>query len=147
MPDPGKDLRIAALRLLTQREHSRLELAGKLAGKAESPEQLDAVLDQLEQDHLLSDNRFARQRVTSRAKRYGDQRLKQELRQQGIADDDIASALAEGGDETERCRAVWQKKFGTRPENAETLVKQMRFLQYRGFSSESIRRVLRGVDE
>ena len=69
------------------------------------------------------------------------------LRQRGVSDEDIAAALPEAGDEAERCRAIWVKKFGTPPVSAEERAKQMRFLQYRGFSGEAIRRVMRGANE
>ncbi len=147
MPDSGRVLRVAALRLLTRRDHSRAELKAKLATTAESPEQLNAVLDVLQAERLLSDHRFATQRVVARAGRYGDARLKQELRQQGVSDEDITAALPEAGDEAARCRAVWARKFRLPPQSVEERAKQMRFLQYRGFSSEVIRRVMRGVDE
>ena len=147
MPDSGQALRVAALRLLTRRDHSRAELKVKLAAAAESPEQLDAVLDALQAERLQSDQRFATQRVVARARRYGDARLKQELRQQGVSDEDISTALPEGGDEASRCRAVWARKFRQLPQSVEERAKQMRFLQYRGFSSEAIHRVMRGGDE
>jgi len=147
MPDSGQALRVAALRLLTRRDHSRAELKVKLAAAAESPEQLDAVLDALQAERLQSDQRFATQRVVARARRYGDARLKQELRQQGVSDEDISTALPEGGDEASRCRAVWARKFRQLPQSVEERAKQMRFLQYRGFSSDAIRRVMRGGDE
>jgi regulatory protein len=77
--------------------------------------------------------------------------LKQDLRQHGVGDEDIAVALPEGGDETERCHVVWTRKFGELPATQEERAKQMRFLQYRGFSAEAIkqtmRRGARGVDE
>lgn len=139
------DLRVRALKLLTRRDHSRAELRAKLAGEAESAEQLEVVLDTLQAQQLLSDNRFARQRVVARAGRYGNARLRQELRQTGVSDDDIAEALPEGGDEAERCQSVWAKKFGHLPQTAEERAKQMRFLQYRGFSGDAIRRVMRGA--
>ena len=82
-----------------------------------------------------------------RAVRYGNARLKQELRQHGISDDDIAAALPEGGDEVARCQAVWARKFGRLPVDATERGRQMRFLQYRGFSGEAIRGVMRGADE
>ncbi len=147
MPDPAAALRVAALRLLTRRDHSRAELAAKLAAQAESAEQLNQMLDKLQAERLLSDHRFASQRVAARASRYGDARLKRELRQQGVGDEEIAAALPEGGDETARCQAVWVRKFGALPQSAEERAKQMRFLQYRGFSGDAIRRVMRGVDE
>jgi len=140
-------LRLQALKILSRRDYSRAELRAKLAPKAESEEQLEQVLDTLQAEHLLSDQRYARQRVTARAGRYGNARLKQELKAQGVGDEDIAAAMVEGGDETERCRSVWRKKFGTAPASAEERAKQMRFLQYRGFSTEAIRRVLRGEEE
>jgi regulatory protein len=141
------DLRVRALQLLTRRDHSRAELRAKLAGHAESADELDAVLDRLQGERLLSDQRFASQRVVARAGRYGNARLRQELRQKGVGDDEIAAALPEAGDESERCRAVWARKFGELPDSAEARARQMRFLQYRGFSGEAIRRVLSGAEE
>jgi regulatory protein len=141
------NLRVRALQLLTRRDHSRAELKGKLAAEAESEEELDHVLATLQSERLLSDERYAAQRVAARGSRYGNARLKQELRQKGVTDEDIDTALPEAGDETERCRAIWAKKFGHLPETAEDRAKQMRFLQYRGFSGEAIRRVMRGADQ
>lgn len=141
------DLRVRALQLLTRRDHSRAELKAKLASEAGSAEELDGVLDTLQEQQLLCDQRYASQLVVSRARRYGDARLKQELRQRGVNDDDIAAALPDAGDETERCRVVWSRKFGQLPQSAAERGKQMRFLQYRGFSGDAIRRVMRGADE
>jgi regulatory protein len=141
------NLRVRALQLLTRRDYSRAELKGKLAAEAESEEELDHVLATLQSERLLSDERYAAQRVAARGNRYGNARLKQELRQKGVGDEDIETALPEAGDETERCRAIWAKKFGHLPETAEERAKQMRFLQYRGFSGEAIRRVMRGADQ
>lgn len=143
MPDPIQSLRVAALRLLTRRDYSRAELVKKLQAQAESAEELDRVLDRLESERLLSDHRYAIQRVAVRGNRYGNARLKQELRQQGISDEDIAMALPEAGDEISRCHLVWQRKFGAWPKSAEERAKQTRFLQYRGFSGETIQRVFR----
>ncbi len=118
-----------------------------MSTQAESSETLLAVLDALEQQGLLSDDRYARQRVLARAGRYGNARLRQELKQRGIGDGEIEAALPEAGDELARCRAIWSRKFGQPPESPEERAKQMRFLQYRGFSHETIRHVLRGVED
>lgn len=141
------DLRVRALQYLTRRDYSRAELLAKLAAHAETGEELEAVLDTLQAERLLSDHRYASQRVVARAGRYGNGRLRQELRQKGVSDEDIEAALPDGGDEGDRCRAIWAKKFGRPPQSAEERAKQMRFLQYRGFSAEAIRRAMRGVDE
>lgn len=143
MADIQANLRIRALQLLTRRDHSRAELKSKLSADAESVEQLDAILDRLESERLLSDHRYASQRVIARSRRYGNGRLAQELRQRGVSDDDIASALPEAGNETERCHAVWARKFTHSPKDVAERAKQTRFLQYRGFSSEAIKETLR----
>lgn len=141
------ELRTRALQLLSRREHSRHELQRKLASHAESEDELNRLLDALESERLLSDHRYAAARVTSRAMRFGDARLKQELRLSGIAEEDADRALAECANETDRCRAVWHKKFGAPPQSAEDRARQARFLQYRGFSADAIRNVLRGDPE
>jgi regulatory protein len=143
MPDSTQTLRVAALRLLTRRDHSRAELEKKLAAQAESGEQLDSVLDRLQEEHLLSDQRYASQRIVSRGKRYGNARLKQELRQQGVSDEDILSALPDAGSEADRCHSVWARKFRQLPQNPEERAKQMRFLQYRGSSGDAIQQIFR----
>lgn len=147
MPDPTQSLRVAALRLLTRRDHSRAELRQKLASTVEDPSTLDAVLEQLESEHLLSDQRFASQRINSRGQRYGNARLAQELRQRGVSDDTIVDTLAAGDDELQRCRTVWQRKFGQQADSPAEHARQVRFLRYRGFSGDSIRRVMHNHEE
>ncbi|MFV0370572.1 MAG: recombination regulator RecX [Azonexus sp.] len=137
------ELRQRALACLARREYSRAELRDRLRPLAEDEAAVDGVLDRLESERLLSDQRYASQRVTARATRYGDGRLRQELRQRGVSDADIATALPAAGDEIDRCRALWQKKFGVLPEAPAERAKQLRFLQYRGFSSSAIQAVLR----
>ena len=138
------ELRQRALRLLARREHSRAELRKKLAPHAESEEQLDALLDDLAGRRLLSDARYAEMRVSSRSARYGNARLAQELKQQGVSAEDCAGALEEAGDELARAHGIWARKFGTLPVDAADRARQTRFLMSRGFSGETIRRVMRG---
>ena len=139
-------LRERALRLLARREHSRAELSRKLAPHAESAEALEAVLDELVARRLLSDERYVEMRLNARGARFGNARLAQELRTQGVDGELVDAALASCDDELTRARDVWQRKFGSRePANdAAGRAKQMRFLMSRGFSGETVRRVLRG---
>jgi len=144
MPD---DLRARALRLLSRREYGRHELGQRLASYAASPDEIGALLDDLEARHFLSDQRYASQRVTARASRFGNRRLAEELRCKGIDEDCVRAALVDSPDEEARCRSVWQKKFEMLPASAEERAKQSRFLHNRGFSPDIIRRVLRGAAE
>ena len=142
-------LRERALRLLARREHARAELARKLAAHAESAEELESVLDDLSERRLLSDERYVEMRLNARSARYGNARLAQELRSSGVGAELVDEALASVEDELSRARLVWQRKFGdscAATDPAER-ARQAAFLMRRGFSGETIRRVLRGGHE
>ena len=139
-------LRERALRLLARREHSRVELARKLAPHAESAEAVELLLDDLSARRLLSDERYVEMRMNARGARFGNARLAHEFRTQGVAGELVDAALSSGPDELARARDVWRRKFGDKPEaqDAAGRARQVRFLMGRGFSGETIRRVLRG---
>ena len=143
----GISLRARALGMLARREHSRAELARKLAAYAESDEVLAALLDDLEASRLLSDARYVEARLNARGARYGNRRLSQELRARGVDAALVETALAACGDEVARARQVWQRRFGAQPPALDVAgrAKQVRFLMRRGFSGETIRRAL-GAD-
>ena len=134
-----------ALRLLAQREHSRLELERKLAAHVEEGEDLAAVLDALEAKNFINPERVAQSVVYTRSKKLGTARVVQELRQKGL-DDETVRAAAEQLRATEHARAwaVWQQKFGTLPATPQERMKQMRFLASRGFGGEVVNKVVKG---
>lgn len=103
---------------------------------------IQALLDQLAARGLLSDTRYAENRVRARASRYGNARLEHELRQRGVDAEVRAEALAGGGDEFERAKALWQRRFGKPPADPAERARQMRHLAARGFSGDVVRRVL-----
>lgn len=142
-------LRERALRYLSRREYSSVELARKLSPHAQSPEEVESVLEHLRQKGLLSDARYVQMRINVRSSKYGNIRLVQELRQQGVADSLIEEELTLAEDELVRAREVWQRKFGGKEDIADMAerARQQRFLMSRGFSGETIRQVLRGKFE
>lgn len=156
---PVPSLRGRALMWLSQREHSRAELRAKLRRWAADPEgppddrrpsasdaEIDRLLDELVAARHLSDSRFVDSRIHARQARFGNRRIQQELRQHGVTLDESASAqLAES--ELRRAVDVHARKFGAMPSTAAERGRQTRFLAARGFTAETIRRVLRGDDE
>lgn len=144
-------LRERALRILAHREYTRHELSSKLASLAESPAQLAALVDDLTASNLLSDQRYTSTRINSRAARLGDARLAHELRAKGVSTELVQAALAAVEDELTRARRVWERRFGCQPTaavaDATERARQIRFLAGRGFSAETIRRVLRTDNE
>ncbi len=144
---PELSLKGRALAFLGRREHSRAELARKLASHAESREQVETLLDELIQQGFLSDERFAESRINARAGRHGSQRIARELRQKGVAEAVVTEMVADlKTDDLQTAKALWARKFGVPPKDAKEKGRQIRFLQSRGFSFDIIRRVL-AVDE
>lgn len=143
---PCQSLRQRAIRLLARREHTRVELARKLAPHG-TPEEIEAVLTELARAGLQSDARFAESYVKSQAVRLGMSRLRQTLRTKGVDVALIESQLknAELPEEMERATAVWTKKFIAPPADRREWAKQARFLQGRGFSSETIGKLLKEI--
>ena len=134
-----------ALKYLAAREHSRSELARKLAPHAEDQAEVDHVLDDLQQRNFLSEERFVASVVHRRSTGHGAARIRQELSLKGITADQMRTALeALLPSELARAHAVWSRRFGTPPTDPREHGRQVRFLMARGFSGEVVRRVLKG---
>lgn len=141
------ELRERALRLLARREHSRAELASKLAAHGE-PEAIAAVLDALEREGLLSNARYAEALAHAYQGRQGSIKLVQTLRRQGIEADLAGAAVqAARASDLEACRALWRKKFGSPPATLKERARQYRFLINRGFPAEIVAQVVGGPEE
>jgi regulatory protein len=133
-----------ALRLLSGREYSRAELERKLESHEEEPGALAQVLDELQAKGFISEQRVIESVLHRRAARLGTARIKQELHSKGLDPQAVTAALAElQTTEYERALAVWCKKFGAPPADAQTAARQIRFLAARGFGSDAIRRVVK----
>jgi len=133
---------------LGRREHSRQELQAKLQPFAEDPDELNALLDELERRGWLSEARFVEQLTTTRRRKFGATRIVHELREKGVSDEAVAAAQAQlKAGEVDAARAVWKKKFGKLPRSLQERGKQARFLAGRGFSAEVVHQVLKGSSE
>jgi len=139
-PDTPGELKARALRHLVRREHSRAELARKLAPHAESPEALEALLDELVSRKQLSDERYADERARSLARKYGPAKIRHDLRSKGIADSVVDRISSEG--ELERARHILERKYREPATTPEERARRARFLQGRGFSMDVITRLI-----
>jgi regulatory protein len=173
-PTPAA-LKSRALRWLAQRDHGRAELERKLVtharalarlaeqaaaasgaetgepgfGGLEEPElrrRVELVLEQLAAAGLLNEARMAEAMLNARAPRFGERRLRQTMQQHGLEPALVDASLASVRDtELERARALWLRRFDGPGATPAERVRQMRFLVGRGFSSEVIRRVIKGA--
>lgn len=147
MAKPEVSLRGRALAMLARREHTRAEMALKLSPHAESPEQLDQLLDALVARGWLSEQRFAESRANSLARKFGSRKIEHDLRSRGVSAEVVERSVEQArAHELEHCRTAWQKKFGMLPQGAAERGRQMRFLAGRGFSADVVSRVLKAGD-
>ena len=140
-------LRERALKMLARREHTRYELARKLAPAGESAE-IETVLDELEARGWLSESRVTEQLIHARRSRFGARRIERDLRERGVSDEAVAAVLPQLKEgELEAARTVWRRKFGRQPKGPAEQARHVRFLQGRGFELEVIFKVIKGSDD
>ena len=135
--------------MLARREHSVGELRIKLLRKGHTPVVVTQAMTGLQQDGLVSDQRFAEMLLTVRRGRgVGPLRIRKELQEKGVAEELINQYLDVSSPEwIEDVRRVRQKKYGDElPTNYAERARQARFLQYRGFTLDQIQRVLNADD-
>jgi regulatory protein len=133
-----------ALRLLSQREHSRAELQRKLAPHVQEGDDLAAVLDELQAKDFISEARVVESTLHRRAGQMGAARIRQELQAKGLGAEAVQQAVDSlQASEFDRAHALWLRKFGAPPGDLRERAKQVRFLTSRGFSGDVIRRVMR----
>lgn len=142
-PQPTPQQR--ALGLLVRREHSRKELARKLAARGVEADAAQAAVERMTAEGWQSDDRFAEQLVRSRANNgYGPVRIRAELGTHGLDRDAVAAAMdAYDGDWTENARDLVRRRF---PRGAEDLAQRRKaadFLARRGFDGDQVRAAVR----
>ena len=132
-----------ALRLLSQREHSRLELERKLSAHETEPGTLAKALDELQARGFISEERVVESVIHRRAAKLGTARVKQELQAKGLSPEAMGEALEQlRSTELERAREVWARKFGESATDPKERARQVRFLISRGFAAEVVRKVV-----
>jgi len=132
--------------LLSLREHSRFELERKLLRRFDTA-LVQQVLQNLEQQGLQSDTRFAEQYVYSRRNRgYGPVRIRAELLERGVSEELITVWLdVPARDWQALMLEAVTKKFGDLPPaDRKEMAKRGRFLSSRGFPSWMINDYLFG---
>lgn len=168
-PPSPRTLKTRAVYYLSKREHSRAELAKKLSQPtykarqaafvhktelpaAPSAELIESVLDDLQRQGFLNDERFAQGLARKNASKHGAARVMASLGQHKLAAN-TTQQLAQQLKDTElsRCYDVWARKFDPikRDEldylqTQAALGKQGRFLMQRGFSGDAVKKVLKG---
>ncbi len=134
-----------------KREYSYAELGAKLKTyleEDESFEQITEILEDFKTRGWLSDARFTEQIIHARSHKFGVNKIANELREKGVADDLIADAIEKVKEnELENAFEIWRKKFKVIPASRDEWARQGRFLQSRGFGFDVIKKVLNSKKE
>jgi regulatory protein len=135
---------------LTRRDHTQFEILQKLAVKGYDQTSAQNIVDELTQAGLISESRFTENFLHWRRQRgFGPMRILAELKARGVTPETIAEHL----DITDNAwlieaQRIWRKHFkGKPPQDYAARAKQMRFLQYRGYTREQISRVIGEIEE
>ena len=153
-------LRWLAFYYLSRREYGKAELKQKLIDKEQNPDKIDALLNEFEDKGYQSDYRTTLMLIRENIRKgRGRERIKQEFYKKKIAMpsnidelidmanteseefsefvDDDEDSLVEGVDWLKLAVTARVKKYGNDiPTEQKDKAKQLRFLQYRGFSSD-----------
>ncbi|WP_194842671.1 regulatory protein RecX [Endozoicomonas sp. OPT23] len=135
------EIRLSAMNILAMREQSRSELFRKLCQKfPDAKEQVETVIEELAVDNMQNDLRFAESFVHSRInKGHGPVRISAELRQKGIGQEVVSEVVPDSGDDFwfEMAIEAKERKFaGKAAKDHKEKAKQMRYLVYRGYTSQ-----------
>lgn len=142
---PKRSLKMRAIGYLSRREYSRAELERKLTPFVEEGDSLEHVLESLQREGWLSDERFTHSVVHRRSARFGTSRIIGELKRNAVDRELVEQVAGELRDsERSRAQAVWSRKFASLPATPAERARQARFLASRGFSSSAISAVLKG---
>jgi len=151
-PEPTPAQR--ALGLLVRREHSRKELADKLAVRGIPRDQAEAAVERMAAEGWQDDARFAASLARARATAgYGPLRIRAELATHGLDESMVAAAfdaLAEAGEDDwpGRARDLVLRRFGDGlADDFGRRRKAADFLLRRGFDGDTIRRATRGAPD
>ena len=139
--DPAA-VRAKALELLARREHSRLELRQKLIQRGFPADRIEPALDQLVEERVLDEARFAELYACGRAdKGYGPLRIGRELRERGVSQDLVDTVLAGLEDDwLPKLRELHRKRFKALvPADAAGRMRQTRVFRQHGFTLDQIK--------
>ncbi len=146
-------IKASSLRIIARREHSRKELETKLIQKGFSKKNINYVLDILERDNFLNDERFAELyvRQSFEFKRKSPRVVRYELSRKGIKEPVIEKYLNGIAEDEifENALALAMKKLraNARKDREKQLLAVRNHLLYKAYSHEIVNRVLTELKE
>lgn len=147
--DEGEVALQKAMHYLEYRSRTQQEVSRKLTDLGYEEEVVSEVIDRLKKNQLLSDDEFAKRWVENRTalKPRGHRLMAMELRQKGVGETDIESALSDAPDDEELAYQAMKHRFHRYAQMTydDYQKKASAYLGRKGFSYDVISSVLRQV--
>jgi regulatory protein len=143
--DEGEEAYDKSIRYLGYRPRSRAEIDRYLKDKKVSEEMRATVLDRLARGELVNDGEFARFWVENREQfaPRGKRALRAELRQKGLSDEEVQTALANVDEERSAYEAAQKRAARMTSLDREIFIRRLSgFLERRGFGYDVVRTVV-----
>lgn len=140
------DARTFAYRYLGAREHSCQELRDKLQRRGVPRDIAYMAVDELAEEGLVSDQRYAESFTRSRVERYqGPFKIRAELRKRGVPEDLAEQALAAHEEDWRELALRWARKRQRGNLDQKEKARLYRGGCNRGFSHEQMMRVIEAL--
>lgn len=138
-----------ALNLLNIRDYSKKEFIDKLKQKGYSENSIEIIINKLQEYELIDDfkyaNKFVRKKINMN--KLGRVRILNELKIKGV-NNNIVEKIDFNEDEMfKNAYDLALKKFKVYKNSKDALMKVARFLYYKGYTNEEIKKVLQKIDK
>ena len=133
-----------ALTHLSATRKTEKQIRDFLDGKGYLPAVAEYVVEKLRGYNFLNDEEYAEAYVENAARRKGEKRIRLELRNKGVSEREIETALGNLDWETQRQTAaeILQKYMRGKAQDKESLYKAYRYLIGKGFDYETAKAAL-----
>lgn len=133
--------------MLARRDHSVDELKKKLLKKSDNTALVNSIINAFIENHFLDDARLAELLTQAKYRQgLGPQRIKGLLQKKALSHEAVQKAFSDS-EWRAGLATTWSKRFTEKPKDNKSYQQQARYLQYRGFSLETINRFLRDKHE
>jgi len=144
----------SALRILTGRDHSKYELIQKLEQRGFTAHDIEKAVSECERFDYINDERTSRVYIRQLIlKGYGEKRIRYEMNKKGLVGERIQNILSETVakiDELDGAERILEKnikRFEREGDLKKRRDKIYRFLNARGFSQDTIRKLIKKSGE
>jgi regulatory protein len=146
---PRQSSKSYALWHLSRREFSAAELRKKIIQRGYTEQEADEAMAFVQEHNYQSDERYAGMKARSTAHRAGNRKIQMVLRTKGVEDPVVQAQLEILAPESERAIEAVEKfrKLAVDGVSRELSTKIWRYLSYRGFSGDAIKRAVAALNE